>query len=89
MARTYSTSEVRTKFGEVMRRVRAGERVVVTSRGKEVAEIRPIEKRESLDQRVQRLEASGTVVPAGGKRGPWKAIAHHPGALERFLADRD
>src|SRR6266545_4300500 len=29
MARTYSTSEVRTKFGEVMRRVRAGERVAL------------------------------------------------------------
>ena len=89
MAKTYSTSEVKTRFGEVMRRVRAGERVVVTSRGKEVAEIRPIEKRESLEERVQSLEERGVVVSAGGKRRPWKAIAHRPGALERFVADRE
>jgi prevent-host-death family protein len=43
MARTYSTREIRTRFGEVMRCVRAGERVVITSRGKEIAEIRAIE----------------------------------------------
>lgn len=89
MAKTYSTREVRTRFGEVMRLVRAGERVVVTSRGKEIAEIRAIEQRESLDERVRGLQARGIVVPAGGKRGPWKAVARRPGALQRFLADRD
>jgi len=89
MAKTYSTREIRTRFGEVMRLVRAGERVVVTSRGKEVAEIRAIERRESLDERARRLEAHGILVPAGGKRGPWKPVARRPGTLQRFLADRD
>lgn len=89
MARTYSTSELKTRFGEVMRRVRAGERVVVTSRGKEVAEIRAIEQRGSVEDRVRRLAERGIVVPAGGKRGPWKPVARRPGALQRFLAERD
>lgn len=42
----------------------------ITSRGKEIAEIRAIEQRESLEERVRRLEERGTLVPAGAKRGP-------------------
>lgn len=89
MAKTYSTREAKTKFGEVIRRVRAGERVVVTSRGKEVAEIRAIEARGHLDDRVRRLADQGVLVAAGGKRGPWTSIARRPGALQRFLAERE
>ena len=54
---TYSASEARTRFSEVMRRVRNGDTVVVNYRGEPVAEIRPLEKRaQTLEKRPRELE---------------------------------
>ena len=54
---TYSASEARTRFSEVMRRVRNGDSVVVNYRGEPVAEIRPLEKRaQTLEKRPRELE---------------------------------
>ena len=39
MAETYSTYEAKTKFSEVIRKVRAGQRIVIAYRGEEIAEI--------------------------------------------------
>lgn len=89
MAHTYSTYEAKARFSEVMRKVRAGQRVVITFHGEEVAEIRPIGKETTLDDRVRQLEERGLVSPAGGTRRTWQAIARRPGALRRFLAERD
>jgi prevent-host-death family protein len=41
MARTYSAAEANRNFSKILREVAAGERVIVTSRGKPVAEIGP------------------------------------------------
>jgi prevent-host-death family protein len=91
MTTSYSTYQAKARFSEVIRRVRAGQRVVITHHGREVAEIRPLEGTagRSLEERVLEMEERGLVRPAGGKRRPWRAIARRPGALARFLAERD
>ena len=90
MESVYSTYEAKARFSELLRKVRQGGRVVITFHGQPVAEIRPIEKRmETLEERIERLTAEGVLSPAPVKKGTWKAIAHRPGALQRFLDDRD
>ena len=87
--KTYSTYEVKARFSEVLRRVRAGERVLITFHGREVAEIRPIEAEPRIEDRVRRLEERGVLSAPTGARRPWKTIARRPGALRRFLAERE
>ena len=92
MESVFSTYDAKARFSELLRRVRNGERVVITSHGEPVAELRPIEKREeSLEERIARLQREGQISPAKcppGK-GSWKPVARRPGALQRFLDDRD
>ena len=40
---TYTTREAEAKFGEILSKVRMGERVVLVEEGKGVAEIRPVD----------------------------------------------
>ncbi len=62
MRLTYTASEARTRFSEVMRRVRDGDTIVVTYRGEPVAEIRPLEKRaQTLEKRPRELERRGVL----------------------------
>lgn len=90
MAITYSTYEAKARFSEVLRQVRAGETVTVTYRGKPVAEIHPIPpKPRTTEERLNELERRGELVRPTGPRKPFRPIATIPGALERFLADRD
>ncbi len=87
---TYSMSEVKARFAEVLRQVRTGTTVTVTYRGEPVAEIHPIEPRpRTIEERLDELTRSGELIPAKGPRRPFRAIADRPGALERFLADRN
>ena len=92
MESVYSTYEAKTKFSELLRKVRQGGRVVITFHGEPVAEIRPIERSpETFEERLARLEREGQISPAeiAPARGVWKPIAYRPGALQRFLDDRD
>ena len=92
MESVYSTYDAKARFSELLRRVRNGERVVITSHGEPVAELRPIEKREeALDERIARLQREGQISPARvpPAKGSWKPVARRPGALQRFLDDRD
>jgi prevent-host-death family protein len=94
MPTTYSTFDAKARFSEVLRRVRAGETVVITSHGRPCAEIRPIERPpETLAARLERLRREGRIVPAAAGRGAarlaLRPVARRRGALERFLAERD
>ena len=42
----------------------------------------------ALDQRLAELRAQGIISGGEGPRGSLKPIAHRPGALARFLAER-
>ena len=90
MARAYSTYEVKAKLAEILRKVRAGQRVGISYRGELVAEVAPVAPvRETLANRVKRLEAQGVIVPARNPGKTFPRIARRPGALKRFLATRD
>ena len=90
MGITYTTYEAKARFSEVMRQVREGKTVTVSYRGEPVAEIRPLEKRkQTLEERIRELELRGVLVRAKGPRKSFKMGKPVPGALERFLAERD
>jgi prevent-host-death family protein len=90
MTETYSTYEAKAKFSEILRKVRAGQRIVIAYRGEEVAEIRPIETRgDRLDKSLKRLEDRGLLSRARTHTGPLKPLARKPGALARFLDSRE
>ena len=87
---TYPTTEAKARFSEVLRQVRAGATVTVTHRGDPVAEIRPVEPPpRTIEERLDELEKRGVLVPSGEPGGPLGPVTHIPGALERFLADRN
>ena len=86
----YSTYEAKARFSELLRHVRAGRSVTVSYRGEPVAEIRPIRQAASgIQARLEELESSGALVRSSGPRRPLTASADRPGALDRFLAERD
>jgi prevent-host-death family protein len=86
---TYSTYEAKARFSEIIRKVKAGRRVVVTHHGVQVAEIRPIDRStETLAERLAALERDGRIARATGAPGV-RLVAKRPGALARFLADRE
>ena len=89
MATTYSTYEAKSRFSEVIRRVREGETVIVSYHGDPVAEIKSIEApKTSLEQRMAELERQGVLIRSRGPRKGFKPIARRPGALKRFLEER-
>jgi prevent-host-death family protein len=88
MSKIYSTYEAKAKFSEILRQVREGKTITISYHGEPVAEIRPIEKKQTLEERLLELEERGVLVPAPGTRKPIKPVAHVPGALQRFLEER-
>ena len=90
MGITYSTYEAKARFSEVLKRVREGNVVTVSYRGEPVAEIRPIPKGPTtIEERLNDLERRGIIVGAREPGKPLVAVAERPGALDRFLSERD
>ena len=90
MAHVYSTYEAKARFSEVIRKVRAGQRVVIAYRGEEVAEIRPLENRGGgLEKTMARLEDQGVLGRSAKPAAPLRPLARKPGALKRFLESRE
>ena len=86
---TYSTYEAKAKFSEIIRSVREGKTVTVSYRGEPVAEIRPLQRAETIEQRTQELERKGVLVGSREPRVPFEGGVYVPGALETFLRERD
>jgi prevent-host-death family protein len=89
VAHVYSTYEAKARFSEVIRKVRAGQRVVIAYRGEEIAEIRPLENRGSLEKTIARLEEQGVLGRPAKPTGPLRPLARKAGALKRFLESRE
>ncbi len=90
MAHTYSTNEAKAKFSEVIRKVRAGQRIVIAYRGEEISEIRPIQNPDTrLEKVIARLEDQGIISHRRRPTGDLRPLAKKPGALARFLESRE
>ena len=91
MALTYSISEAKARFSEVIRKVREGRTVTVSYRGEPVAEICPIGRRRrtpTLEERLDDLERSGALVRPAQPRQTFRPAGRRPGGLSHFLAER-
>ena len=89
MADTYSTYDAKARFSELVRKVRAGKSVYITYRGDVVAEMKPFAATDSTEARIRKLEERGVITRRPAKRSPMKPLAKRPGAVERFLEERD
>jgi prevent-host-death family protein len=89
MPTTYTTYEAKAKFSEIMRKVRKGERVIVSYHGRDVAEIRPVEESRPLAAALRELEDEGILSPARPKPRDPAPLVRRPGALQRFLESRE
>jgi len=91
MPSTYSTYEAKAKFSELLRKVRAGQRIRITHHGKEIAEIGPVPQEDGgVERRMTELEEAGRLHRhRHHARGTWDSLARRPGALARFLEERE
>ena len=90
MSETYSTYEAKAKFSEVLRKVRAGKRVRIAYRGREIAEIAPIApEASSIEDTMRRLEEEGVLDSGRSVAGRFAPLARRRGALKRFLESRE
>ncbi len=90
MADIYSTYEAKARFSEVMRKVRAGKRVIIAYRGEQVAEIAPIAReKQPLGKVLQRLEDRGLISRRRSSSSGSRLLVRKPGALKRFLDSRE
>ena len=87
--RSYSVYEAKARFSELIRKVRDGESVVITYRGTEVAELRPLSEEKTVEERIEELRRQGILSGPAERRWDWEPIAYVPGALKRFLEERD
>lgn len=90
MAELYSMYDAKAKFSEVIRKVRAGRRILIAYRGETVAEISPAAPPGgNLAQILRRAEEEGLLTKASRRPGNFRPIARRPGALARFLKSRE
>jgi prevent-host-death family protein len=87
-------STLKDKLSAYIRKVRAGETVLVMDRDQPVAQLMPVSRQETDDERVARLIAQGVIRPAKGppldmdeflRRRP---VVRGAGVLEALLEER-
>jgi prevent-host-death family protein len=95
MADEYSLYDAKAHLSALVRQVREGRTVVITVHGEPVAELRPYQKpegKQTLAERLAELTEQGVIIPSRRKPGDPDAFPvgrHIPGALQRFLDERD
>jgi prevent-host-death family protein len=75
--------ELRSRLSEYLRRVRAGETVVITDRGQPVGRIVPVAQ--SLQDRLEAMAQGGLILWSGSKLSPVAPVARARG--EHTVAD--
>jgi prevent-host-death family protein len=86
-----SVATAKAKLSELIRAAHDSHEVIITERGRPVARLVPYEpEEETLDDRFRSFRARGLLLPAtGSTRDPWPEPTPVPGALARFLVERD
>ena len=77
------TRELKNKLSEYMRRVKAGETITVTERGKTIGQIVPVKP--TVEERLQAMVAAGQAEWNGQKLRPYRPKAVNKG--NRQLSD--
>jgi prevent-host-death family protein len=91
----YSIYDAKAKLSALVRQVREGRSVIISVHGEPVAELRPYQKPDgpqTLAERIADLTARGEIIPAARKPSAPPAFPvgrKVPGALKRFLDERD
>ena len=81
--------ELKTRLGTYLRRVRAGETLVVTDRGEPAAELRPLPA-EDVETRLARLQAAGRVtLPASPRLRRFAALRSRRSLAAAVHEDRE
>jgi prevent-host-death family protein len=86
------TKELKNRLSHYLRLARAGEQVLVTDRGKAVAELRGLEPTASTEDELLRdLAARGLVTLGRGQPGDFTPVALASGALlsRAIVEDRE
>jgi prevent-host-death family protein len=90
MRDSYSLYEAKARLSALVRQVREGGRVIITVHGQPAAELRAVESEgPSLADRLARLEERGVLVRRDPAARALEPIVKRPGALRRFLDERD
>jgi prevent-host-death family protein len=90
MQRRYSIYEAKAKLSEIIRQVKRHRRITITERGRDVAQVVPVEESASVEGRLAELTAAGVLsADTGVPLSSIRPVARRPGALARFLEDRD
>ncbi len=84
----FSTYEAKSRFSEVLRRVREGRTVTVTWHGEPVAEIRPLPSIGGIADRLEQMRARGLLSVSEEEASGFRPVASRPGGLRRFLEER-
>ena len=77
------TRELKNKLSEYMRRVKAGETIIVTEHGKTIGQIVPVKP--TVAERIQAMVAAGQMEWNGQKLKPYQPMAVNKG--DRLLSD--
>lgn len=89
MTKMYSIYETKSHLSELLRMVKQGLDFIITERGTPIAKVVVYQpEEESFEERIKSLERRGVIIPARG-HGPIKPGEKKPGALARFLKDRN
>ncbi len=87
---TYSVYEAKAQFSALLKKVQKNVRIIITHRGKEIAEIIPRTAPDSFESRIADMQRHGLLEP--GKKNPdgisYQVGSSRPGALRRFLDER-
>jgi prevent-host-death family protein len=83
--------ELKIRLGTYLRRVRQGHRLVVTDRGRPVAELRPVGGQDGVESVLAELEARGVVTrPTRNRLPPFRPIETRRDRLsDAVREDRD
>jgi prevent-host-death family protein len=86
---TVGARELKTRLGTYLRRVREGQRILVTDRGIPVAELRGLGAGEAtLEGRLRRLEAEGRVSrPTRSSLAPWRPVRSSGASMARAVTE--
>jgi prevent-host-death family protein len=81
--------ELKTRLGSYLRQVKEGATLIVTERGRPIAELRPLTLGDSLEERLHQMVASGLVSHEVREPQPlahWEPIVPAPGTAPVSLA---